>query len=60
MSVKQFHYTPMEAQGGEGGIAPTAGVAWSVECLTTNWITMRLGFDPCHRQRIFPLCPDRL
>jgi hypothetical protein len=32
-----------------------AGVAQSVQCLTTGWMTGRSGFDPRQRQRIFPL-----
>jgi hypothetical protein len=32
-----------------------AGLAQSVECLTTGWTTGRSGFDPRQTQRIFPL-----
>jgi hypothetical protein len=30
-----------------------AGVAQSVECLTTDWATRRSGFDPRQMKRIF-------
>jgi hypothetical protein len=32
-----------------------AGIAQSVQCLTTDWTTGRSGFDPRRGQRIFPL-----
>jgi hypothetical protein len=32
-----------------------AGVAQSVQCLTTGWTTGRSGLDPRRGQRIFPL-----
>jgi hypothetical protein len=37
------------------GTGVGAGLAQSVQCLTTGWTTGRSGFDPRQGQRIFPL-----
>jgi hypothetical protein len=62
LSTRNFHYLRPNPFWQIYSQLPGAGVAQSVQCLTTDWMTWRSGFDPWQRQRDFSssLCPDQL